>query len=191
MARDRQRAKQRRRRQQGTGQPGRARRDPAAREMGLDDAGVDEAGLGEAPPEVDPPGSTIFPSLDHASGFADEARLAEAGLPLPPEDAEGVEDEVDYEPAPDEIEGDLVPAGRVDPAVAEEAAEHARPTTGRGRPRFIVFLGHVWDELRRVQWPDRRQVGQATAVVLGFIVIAGGYLGLLDAIWKPLVDAIL
>jgi preprotein translocase subunit SecE len=191
MARDRQRAKQRRRRQQGTGQPGRARRDPAAREMGLDDAGVDEAGLGEAPPEVDPSGSTIFPSLDHASGFADEARLAEAGLPLPPEDAEGVEDEVDYEPAPDEIEGDLVPAGRVDPAVAEEAAEHARPATGRRRLRFIVFLGHVWDELRRVQWPDRRQVGQATAVVLGFIVIAGGYLGLLDAIWKPLVDAIL
>jgi preprotein translocase subunit SecE len=193
MARDRQRAKQRRRRQQGTGQPGRARRDrdAEAREMGLDDAGVDEAGLGEAPPDIEPSGSTVFPSLDHASGFADEARLAEAGIPLPPEDAEGVEDEVEYEPAPDEIEGDLVPAGRVDPAVAEQAAEHARPAGARRRPRFIVFLGHVWDELRRVQWPDRRQVGQATAVVLGFIVIAGGYLGLLDAIWKPLVDAIL
>jgi preprotein translocase subunit SecE len=199
MARDRQRAKQRRRRQQGTGQPGRTRRDrdTAARDMGLDDAGADEAGLGEAPDEVDPGSPSVFPSLgappplDHASGFADEARLAEAGFPLPPEDAAGVEDEVDYEPAPDEIEGDLVPAGRVDPAVAEEAAEHARPATGRRRLRFIVFLGHVWDELRRVQWPDRRQVGQATAVVLGFIVIAGGYLGLLDAIWKPLVDAIL
>ena len=42
-----------------------------------------------------------------------------------------------------------------------------------------------------MQWPDRRQVGQGTAVVLGFVVIAGGYLGLLDAIWKPLIDAIL
>jgi preprotein translocase SecE subunit len=78
----------------------------------------------------------------------------------------------------------------VDPAVAEEADEQ-RKTRDRGRPRVIVFLGHVWDELRRVQWPDRRQVGQATAVVLGFIVIAGGYLGLLDALWKPLIDAIL
>ena len=47
------------------------------------------------------------------------------------------------------------------------------------------------DELRRVQWPNRRQVGQATAVVLGFVVLAGGYLGLLDALWKPIVDAIL
>ena len=29
------------------------------------------------------------------------------------------------------------------------------------------------------------------AVTLGFVVIAGGYLGLLDAIWKPLIEAIL
>jgi preprotein translocase subunit SecE len=199
MARDRQRAKQRRRRQQGTGRPGGTRRDRdnAAREMGLDDAGVDEAGLGEAPPEeeLDAGSPSVFPSLgaqpqiEHASGFADEARLAEEGAPLPPEDEEGFDD--DFEPAPDEIEGDLVPAGRVDPAVAEEAEEHAHPERRRGRPRVIVFLGHVWDELQRVQWPDRRQVGQATAVVLGFIVVAGSYLGLLDALWKPLVDAIL
>jgi preprotein translocase SecE subunit len=209
MARDRQRAKQRRRRQAQPPGGGSSRqrprdRDDAARDTGLDDAGVDEAGLGdagvdeaglgEAPPDQQPE-STVFPSLggpsaglEHASGFADEARYAEEGAPLPPEDLEGLEDE-DFESAPDEVEGDLVPT-RVDPAVAEEADEH-RKTRDRGRPRVIVFLGHVWDELRRVQWPDRRQVGQATAVVLGFIVIAGGYLGLLDALWKPLVDAIL
>ena len=66
-------------------------------------------------------------------------------------------------------------------------AEHPR----RKRGRVITFLGHCVDELRRVQWPNRRQVGQATAVVLGFVVIAGGYLGLLDAIWRPLIEAIL
>jgi preprotein translocase subunit SecE len=199
VARDRQRAKQRRRRQAQAPGGGSNRqrprdRDEAAREMGLDDAGVDEAGLGEAPPEDKPGSPSVFPSLgaqpsiDHASGFADEARAAEEGAPLPPEDLEGLEDE-EIESAPDEVEGDLVPS-RVDPAVAEEADE-ARKTRDRGRARVIVFLGHVWDELRRVQWPDRRQVGQATAVVLGFIVIAGGYLGLLDALWKPLIDAIL
>ena len=162
--------------------------------------GLDDSGLGEAPPEAEEnePGSpSVFPSLgmppslDHASGFADEARYAEEGAPLPPEDDEGFEDDADYAPAPDEVEGDLVPAGRVDPAVAEEEEERAHPERRRSRPRVIVFLGHVWDELQRVQWPDRRQVGQATAVVLGFIVVAGSYLGLLDAIWKPLVDAIL
>ncbi|MGH2969131.1 MAG: preprotein translocase subunit SecE, partial [Solirubrobacteraceae bacterium] len=46
-------------------------------------------------------------------------------------------------------------------------------------------------ELKRVQWPDRRHVGQGTAVTLGFVVLAGGYLGLLDALWKPLIEAIL
>jgi hypothetical protein len=27
--------------------------------------------------------------------------------------------------------------------------------------------------------------------VLGFVVIAGGYLGLLDQLWQPLIEAIL
>jgi preprotein translocase SecE subunit len=42
-----------------------------------------------------------------------------------------------------------------------------------------------------VQWPDRRQVGQATAVVLGFVVVAGLYLGLADAVAKKIVDFII
>ncbi len=42
-----------------------------------------------------------------------------------------------------------------------------------------------------MQWPDRGQVGQATAVVIGFVVIAGAYLGLADAAAKKVVDLIL
>ena len=63
-------------------------------------------------------------------------------------------------------------------------------TTAVAWPTWRRF-GHCIDELRRVQWPNRRQVGQATAVVLGFVVIAGGYLGLLDQLWQPLIEAIL
>ena len=76
-----------------------------------------------------------------------------------------------------------------DEAVIEERRERREPRERRAN--FITFLGHVVDELRRVQWPDRRHVGQGTAVVLGFVVIAGSYLGLLDAIWKPLIEALL
>ena len=68
----------------------------------------------------------------------------------------------------------------------EERAEARRPRRKRGK--ILTFLGHVVDELRRVQWPDRRQTGQGTAVTLGFVVVAGGFLGLMDAVWKPLVD---
>jgi preprotein translocase SecE subunit len=115
---------------------------------------------------------------EHAFPDVEQAELAEAGVP---------ELEEETERAPDEAES--VPGYAADPAVAEERAEAARPRRKRGR--IFTFLGHVVDELRRVQWPDRRQTGQGTAVVLGFVVLAGGYLGLMDAIWQPIVEAIL
>jgi len=126
--------------------------------------------------------------LEHASADVDEARLAESGA-VPPDagDAEDLGAEIfpdelgdDRERADDAVEGD---------AVSRHEVERGGPRRQRGR--FITFLGHCVDELRRVQWPNRRQVGQATAVVLGFVVIAGGYLGLLDALWQPLIEAIL
>ena len=88
--------------------------------------------------------------------------------------------------APLDAEAEAAPVE--DEAVIEDRRERREH---KGRGNFITFLGHVVDELRRVQWPDRRHVGQGTAVVLGFVVIAGSYLGLLDALWKPLIEAIL
>jgi preprotein translocase subunit SecE len=125
--------------------------------------------------------------LDHASADVDEARLAEAGA-TPPEVGD---DELGGEIYADELEDDR--PGRAADAVEGDAVSRHEIDRGprRRRGRFITFLGHCVDELRRVQWPNRRQVGQATAVVLGFVVIAGGYLGLLDALWQPLIEAIL
>ena len=167
MARDRQRAKQRRaKRQPGAGGPAAGSASTNARDIGLDQAEADDAGLGNTtPPEP----------TKHGMPHVEEAHMAEAGP-------------VDYDQsaADDEVEGDLVPTAR--PGAAERAA-HARPR--KRRSGVIGFLGHCVDELKRVQWPDRRQVGQGTAVTLGFTVLAGGYLGLLDAIWKPLIEAIL
>jgi preprotein translocase SecE subunit len=60
-----------------------------------------------------------------------------------------------------------------------------------GGNRVMAFLRASWAELQRVQWPDRRQVGQATAVVLGFVIVAGGFLGLADLLGSDLVNAIL
>jgi preprotein translocase SecE subunit len=178
VARDRQRAKRRRaERKAGSGGT-----DDLARDIGLGDDAVDSP-LGEGTATPDP--------LQHSSAEVDEARLAESGL-TPPDAEYGDGGQVypdelaeDEEHAPDEVQGDA-PVRRRGVAV-----EHERDQRHRNRPRFIAFLGHCIDELRRVQWPNRKQVGQATAVVLGFVVIAGGYLGLLDALWKPLIEAIL
>jgi preprotein translocase SecE subunit len=133
--------------------------------------GGTQAGTPRAPRPRDPDeggsGSTVFPQR----GDVEPVEVPEEEADAPLLDAEA-------ESAPVE-----------DEAVIEERRERREHKQGRGN--FITFLGHVVDELRRVQWPDRRHVGQGTAVVLGFVVIAGSYLGLLDAIWKPLIEAIL
>ena len=141
-------------------------------------------------------GATPAPEpLEGATPYVDEAQMAEAGadVPAPAEDesADNVvfEDEREVEAAPDRLENDTAPV-RAGSEHLISGAPSERTRKGRGG-RFITFLGHCVDELRRVQWPNRRHVGQATAVVLGFVVIAGGYLGLLDALWQPLIEAIL
>ena len=57
--------------------------------------------------------------------------------------------------------------------------------------RVTNFIRACWAELQRVDWPDRRQVGQATAVVLGFVVVAGAFLGAADVVAQRIVDFIL
>jgi len=59
------------------------------------------------------------------------------------------------------------------------------------RGRVMGFLHAVWLELQRVQWPDRQQLTSLTGITLMFVLIVGGYLGLLDAIFSKLVSAIL
>ena len=145
MARDRQRAKQRRRqRQPGAGGPVSGSARTRARDVGLEPTDA----------ELD---STVAPEpTKHAFPDVEEARMAEAG-----------------------VDAEAESALPTDPAVLEERAEARRGRKQRGK--IITFLGHVVDELKRVQWPDRRQTGQGTAVTLGFVVVAGGFLGLMDA----------
>ena len=57
--------------------------------------------------------------------------------------------------------------------------------------RLIGFLQGSWRELQRVQWPDRRQVAQATSVVIGFVIVAGVFLGLSDLAFSHLMNYVL
>ena len=73
---------------------------------------------------------------------------------------------------------------------AESAPVVRRPTQSVGS-RAIAFLRASWAELQRVQWPDRRHVTQATTVVLGFVAVAGVYLGVADWAAQKIVNFIL
>jgi preprotein translocase SecE subunit len=187
VARDRQRAKQRRaRRAQNPG--------PAPSKLNRSDL----------------PGE-----LEHASGEVDEfeAALVSGADGEPAE----VPDEDDVEIAPEDVE--VAPEAEVEPedlsdeefdaledevddaTLEEEATKSAPPArrepvapgaaTRKGPGRFVGFLRASWAELQRVQWPDRRQVAQATGVVIGFVIIAGLYLGVADWVAKQVVNAII
>jgi preprotein translocase subunit SecE len=45
-----------------------------------------------------------------------------------------------------------------------------------------------WAELKRVQWPDRKQMSTMTTIVIGFVIIAGAYLGAIDYVANQIVD---
>jgi preprotein translocase SecE subunit len=77
------------------------------------------------------------------------------------------------------------------PGGAEGDGAHLPAAPLRAGGRVIGFLQGSWRELQRVQWPDRRQVMQATGVVLGFVIVAGVFLGVADFLATKLMNYIL
>jgi preprotein translocase subunit SecE len=66
------------------------------------------------------------------------------------------------------------------------------PTPRASAPtRLVHFIQGCWRELQRVQWPDRRQVMQATGVVIGFVIVAGVFLGVSDFVAGKVVNFLL
>jgi preprotein translocase SecE subunit len=204
MARNRQRAKQRqaerrakRLSQQGGGS--RPRREPPA--TGGSIPGVDA-------PRVEPR------DTDGREQLLDDPTTVDPSPAVPPELATGappqdegrsdtvIEDEppVSEQEAIEEIE-DWELEDPEEAVAARGAGEEGYEVRGRrgrdeadahrDRPRVVQFLIAVWAELQRVQWPNRQALVTLTGVVLGFVLIAGGYLGLLDAIFSELIQAIL
>jgi preprotein translocase subunit SecE len=115
--------------------------------------------------------------IEHA---APDVELAEAQLAVgrsevatEPEEAAELEEELEYEAeeaaAAEGSGGEVATRGPVEP--------EQRVLPGS---RLVNFLQGSWRELQRVQWPDRRQVMQATGVVIGFVIIAGAFLGVAD-----------
>jgi preprotein translocase SecE subunit len=98
------------------------------------------------------------------------------------QDIDAEQDPHHFDPSQDIPEEDLSDDGKTR---RRPVGEH------KDRPRLVQFLVAVWAELQRVQWPDRQALTTLTGVVLGFVLIAGGYLGLLDAVASRVIQAIL
>jgi preprotein translocase subunit SecE len=152
--------------------------------------GAAEPSPGAAEPSAEAPDSPIGSgqhdgpaALEHATP---DVELVEAQLAAGRGDTDAGEDlsaEADEAEALDEEEQRS--AGTQLSSRSETAPA---PRSGN---RLIHFLQGSWRELQRVQWPDRRQVMQATGVVIGFVIVAGVFLGVADWAAQKIVNFIL
>ena len=198
MARNRQRSKQRQAER-------RARR---LAEQGGDDRLIDDPTTVDPSPAVSPDLAAGAPPQDEGFSeqlihsdpvFGDRPSLGEEP-PVAEEDEPLTEEEIAEEEAYEAIEDwevadpeDAIAAGGVGEAGYEVRGRRGREEAEahRKRPRVVQFLVAVWAELQRVQWPNRQALVTLTGVVLGFVLIMGGYLGLLDAIFSELIKRII
>jgi preprotein translocase subunit SecE len=135
-----------------------------------------------SPPEGVGRSDELVESLEESDADADIEEAADRELELEAEEAGAFSDEPVEEVAPETATGPRGMRGVEAGAAAEERS---------GLGKVWHFFQNVWAELQRVQWPDRKQVTTLTGVVLGFVLLAGGYLGLLDAIFSRVIDEII
>jgi preprotein translocase subunit SecE len=124
------------------------------------------------------------PELESEPG--DEAELEEAAQNGELEDAGAIDVGAGRGDGRRGGAGGVSAAGARTGEPAPHAAEHVGLVS-----RLVAFLQGCWHELQRVQWPDRRQVMQATGVVIGFVIIAGIFLGVADTVSSQIVKFIL
>jgi preprotein translocase SecE subunit len=134
-----------------------------------------------------------------------EAELAERGVDL--DELRGDPEPAQEPEAPAPSRGETAPASeksitrREQKRLERERRDAARASVERRKPReaapppergrIMGFLFSCIAELRRVQWPTRDTLIQASAVTVIFIAVAAAYLGVLDAAFNWLIQRII
>jgi preprotein translocase SecE subunit len=76
-------------------------------------------------------------------------------------------------------------------AQVRPAQQAIRGQTGRREAPRGSFVRESAAELRKVEWPDQRQVTTGTVVVIIACAICGAYLWVNDLVWQRVVEFIL
>ena len=71
------------------------------------------------------------------------------------------------------------------------AKRQKQASAERQRGGVFGFLASCWAELKKVQWPDRDTLVQASAVTIIFVAVAAAYLGALDGVFNFLIQKII
>lgn len=97
-------------------------------------------------------------------------------------------------PVPRRRRGQRTSSGGGQPTAQPRPRQQARSekagsvTKSVQESRSRRYVGEVVTELRKVTWPNRAQLFQATAVVLVFVAVVAIYLGVVDFLMSGLVD---
>ena len=132
----------------------------------------------------------------HDTQVPESADVVEAELAI----EHGGDGAADSDPEPESL-APAKPDRREQRRQEKEAARRAKEQEARRATKEPVaekqhgpirsFFSSVVKELRKVQWPDRDTLVQASAVTLLFVAIAAAYLGVLDAIFTRLIDLLI
>ena len=131
--------------------------------------------------------------------------LEDAGSPIPGVIPEPVQPETEPEPeAPAPSRADVGTEPRESrrdrrqrekeerrKARAKELQKGQAEKAEKRRGPVLGFLLSCWAELKRVQWPDRDTLVQASAVTFIFVAVMAAYLGGLDALFNWLIQRII
>ena len=217
MAKTRAQRKAERRRRQAAEQRGQAGRDPAEREqeeraqedtrLGVSGevaeaeavietgARVDDYGerVVERPGEIPDRGDSPVPGVVPEPVQVEQAPETEAPAPSRA-DVGRVEDGVVEAPsAPKESRRDRRQREKEErrKARAKELQKGQAEKAEKRRGPILGFLLSCWAELKRVQWPDRDTLVQASAVTFIFVAVMAAYLGGLDAAFNWFIKQLL
>jgi preprotein translocase subunit SecE len=88
-------------------------------------------------------------------------------------------------------EGSFSQRARSRQAQVRPAQQQTRGQTGRKDVQRGSFVRESVAELRKVDWPDQKQVTTGSIVVIIACAIVGFYLWVNDLVWQRVVEAIL
>ncbi len=88
--------------------------------------------------------------------------------------------------------GESTSSRRSRQAAVRPSQQPVKQQTGRKETKQRgQFIRESYAELKKTDWPSRRQTFQGVVVVILACAIVGGYLWILDQIIRPVVDRVL
>jgi preprotein translocase SecE subunit len=133
-------------------------------------------------------------ALRETPDAVDAQAAATPAAPAPSRADVGLPSEEEVEPADKISRRARRQAERERKAKAQESERRRAPReepVERQRGAVTGFIASCIAELKRVQWPDRETLIQATAITVVFIAVMAVYLGVLDTVFNFVVQRIL